>query len=209
MRLHEPAGWKLPGVEVDEHFHAGKVLAQVGDYRYGEAGVGGVESHNVVRSEIQVLGKIYCTLVVKPLRDYGKAAYTIHLYGPHHRVEGAVAFAVENDVAGAHSALHERIPHAHHLIHAVEAVVVAAYENLAYLAGLVELLGSFDAILEEVVLFAPHARLWSGAQQQSIVGGRYAFNLGVHLALGVAYDYTIAHAHYQHAHNSCRAHSPQ
>ena len=195
------------GEDVDEDFYPCKILADVGDNCHGEAGIGGVECCNVVCAEIQVFGKVDCALVVELLRNDDKAAYAVDFRGSYHRVEGAIAFAVENDVGRAYAVLDERIAHTHHFVHAVEAVFIAADENLAYLPGLVELFGSVDAECEEVVLFSANACLGCSAEQQAVFGRLNVFDFGKCLARGIVYNDKIADAHYQYAHSggdSCR-----
>ena len=104
------------GENVDEDFYPCKILADIGDDCYGEADIGGVECCYVVCAEIQVFGKIDCALVVELLRNHDKAAYSINLCCSYYRIEGAIAFAVENDVGRTYAALNERIAHTHHLM---------------------------------------------------------------------------------------------
>ena len=104
------------GEDVDEDFYPCKILADVGDNCHGEAGIGGVECCNVVCAEIHVFGKVDCALVVELLRNDDKAAYAVNFSGSYYRIEGAIAFAVENDVGRTYAALNERIAHTHHLM---------------------------------------------------------------------------------------------
>lgn len=104
------------GEDVDEDFYPCKILADIGDDCHGVSGIGGIESSYLVCAEIQVFGKVDCTLVVELLRNDDKAAYAVNFSGSYYRIEGAIAFAVENDVGRTYATLNERIALTHHLM---------------------------------------------------------------------------------------------